>query len=69
MSGSHPQLRGAVARIAESEGNKARLRLARYLLAQGLAPESIGEIQLIQEADAKLANDPGLSAMKARRNI
>ncbi len=57
-------LRGAVARIAESEGNKARLRLARYLLAQGLAPEALGEIQLIQAADAKLAGDPGLSAMK-----
>ncbi|HMI97089.1 MAG TPA: hypothetical protein VK479_11300, partial [Micropepsaceae bacterium] len=57
-------LRGAVARIAESEGNKARLRLARYLLAQGLAPEALGEIELIQAADAKLANDPGLSAMK-----
>jgi hypothetical protein len=57
-------LRAAVARLPESEGNKARLRLARYLLAQNLAPEALGEIQLIQAADAKLANDPGLSAMK-----
>jgi hypothetical protein len=57
-------LRGAVARLPESEGNKARLRLARYLLAHGLAPEALGEIQLIQAADAKLGNDPGLSAMK-----
>ena len=57
-------LRGAVARLPESEGNKARLRLARFLLARGLAPEALGEIQLIQAADAKLANDPGLSAMK-----
>ncbi len=57
-------LRGAVARLPESEGNKARLRLARYLLAHRFAPEALGEIQLIQAADAKLASDPGLSAMK-----
>jgi hypothetical protein len=57
-------LRGAVARLPESEGNKARLRLARYLLAHRFAPEALGEIQLIQAADAKLAGDPGLSAMK-----
>ena len=57
-------LRAAIARLPESEGNKARLRLARYLLAQGLAPEALGEINLIQSADAKLANDPGLSAMR-----
>jgi tetratricopeptide (TPR) repeat protein len=57
-------LRGAVAHLPESEGNKARLRLARYLLAHRLAPEALGEIQLIQAADAKLASDPGLSAMK-----
>ena len=50
-------LRGAVARLPESEGNKARLRLARFLLARRLAPEALGEIQLIQAADAKLASD------------
>jgi hypothetical protein len=57
-------LRAAVARLPESEGNKARLRLARYQLAQNLAPEALGEIELIQAADPKLANDPGISAMK-----
>jgi hypothetical protein len=57
-------LRSAVARLPESEGNKARLSLARYLLAQNLAPESLGEMQIIQSVDPKLANDPGLSAMK-----
>ena len=57
-------LRAAVARLPESEGNKARLRLARYLLAQNLAPEALGEISVIQSVDAKLANDPGMSAMK-----
>lgn len=58
------QLRAAVARLPESEGNKARLRLARYLLAQNLAPEAFGEIELIQAADVKLTNDPGIAAMK-----
>ena len=57
-------LRAAVARLPESEGNKARLRLARYLLAQNLAPEALGEIQIIQAIDPKLANDPATSAMK-----
>jgi hypothetical protein len=57
-------LRAAVARLPESDGNKARLQLARYLLTRDLAPEALGEIQLIQAADPKLANDPGLSAMK-----
>jgi tetratricopeptide (TPR) repeat protein len=57
-------LRGAVARLPESEGNKARLNLARYLLAQNLAPEALGEIQIIQSVDPKLANDPGISSMK-----
>jgi hypothetical protein len=62
--GVERNLRAAVARLPESEGNKARLRLARYLLAQNLAPEALGEIQIIQTVDAKLANDPGMSAMK-----
>ena len=58
------ELRTTVAKLPESEGNKARLRLARYLLAQNLAPEALGETELIQTADAKLANDPGIVAMK-----
>jgi len=57
-------LRAAVARLPESEGNSARLKLARYLLAHGLASEALGEIQLIQASDPKLANDPGLAVMK-----
>ncbi len=57
-------LRAAIARLPESEGNKGRLRLARYLLAQNLAPEALGVIEQIQAADAKLINDPGMSAMK-----
>jgi len=56
-------LRGAVARIAKAKAQGAAQACALSARARA-APESIGEIQLIQEADAKLANDPGLSAMK-----
>jgi hypothetical protein len=58
------KMRSAIARGPESQSNGARLRLARYLLAQQLAPEALGEIQLIQGADPKLEGDPGLLAMK-----
>jgi len=39
------------------------VRLARYLLAHELAPEALGEIELIQSGDRKSA-DPLLQAMK-----
>jgi hypothetical protein len=57
-------MRAAIAKLPESQTNNARLRLARYLLAQELAPEAMGEVQLIQSADQKYANDPALEAMK-----
>jgi hypothetical protein len=57
-------LRGAIARLPESESNRARLQLARYLMAHDLAPEALGVIQIIQAADAKFANDPDLTAMR-----
>ena len=54
----------AVTRAPEAQANKARLTLARFLLAHQLAPEALGEIELIQAADPAMANDPGLTAMK-----
>jgi hypothetical protein len=62
--GAERNLRAAVARLPESEGNAARLRLARFLLANNLAPEALGEIQLIQTVDPKLAGDTALTGMK-----
>jgi hypothetical protein len=56
-------LRAAIAKLPESQTNSARLRLARYLLAHELAPEALGEIELIQSGDRKSA-DPLLQAMK-----
>jgi hypothetical protein len=66
---SERSLRAAVARLPESESNKARLQLARYLLAHDLAAEAIGEIGMIQGTDAALANDPGLQAMKGAAQV
>ncbi len=57
-------LRTAIARLPESESNRARLQFARYLLAQDLAPEALGVIQIIQAADPRFASDPGLTAMR-----
>jgi hypothetical protein len=57
-------LRAAVARLPESESAKARLQLARYLLANELAPEALGEIRLLQADDPRLESDPALQLMK-----
>ena len=57
-------LRTSIALQPEADGNEARLELARYLLANELGPEALGEIQLMEASDAKLANDPGILAMK-----
>ena len=57
-------LRAAVARQPENEANRGRIDLARFLVAHRLAPEALGEIDLVQESDPKLANDPALNALR-----
>lgn len=57
-------LRAAVARLPESESTRARVQLARYLLANELAPEALGEINLIQADDERLDTDKALQMMK-----
>src|SRR5262249_10525474 len=57
-------LRSQLARLPQSESNRIRLQLARYLLAHSLATEALGIIQLIQAADPKFASDPSLAAMR-----
>jgi hypothetical protein len=59
------ELRAAVAKLPAASMNKARLRLAQYMLAQSLAPEALGEITLMREADPKLQDDPQLTLMTA----
>jgi hypothetical protein len=62
-------LRGAVARLPESESVRARLQLARYLLAHDLAPETLGEVGMIQAGDAALVSDTGLQTMKGAAQV
>lgn len=57
-------LRATIAKLPESQVANARLRLARYLLSHELAPEALGEIELIQATDQKFANDTSLQALK-----
>jgi hypothetical protein len=45
--------------------NMARLKLARFMLAQGFAPEALGLINLIQANDPALKGDIQLSTMRA----
>lgn len=58
------KLIAATARLAESDANKARLVLARFLIAHELAPEALGVINLMQASDPKLASDPSLAALR-----
>ena len=56
-------LRVATSKMPESTANKGRLRMAQYLFAQGLAPEALGEIALMQSADPLLSDDPTLQVL------
>jgi hypothetical protein len=57
-------LRTAIARLPESSANAARIQLARYLIANEMGPEALGEIRLMEAADPKLASEPNMLAMK-----
>src|SRR6185503_11023458 len=57
-------LRTAIARLPESESARSRLQLARYLLANELASEALGEISLMQADDERLESDTALQVMK-----
>lgn len=56
-------LRVAAAKLPESTANKGRLKLVQYLIAQRLAPEALGEIQLMLSADSRLSDDPMLQIL------
>jgi hypothetical protein len=57
------KLRAAAAKLPESDANKARMRLARYLLANQLAPEALGQIGVMISTDRKLETDPAILIM------
>jgi hypothetical protein len=49
--------------------NMARLKLARFLLAQGFGPEALGLINLIQANDPALKGDIQLATMRAAASV
>jgi hypothetical protein len=54
-----------LASVPAQQRNMARLRLARFFLAQGMGAESLGLINLIQASDPALKGDVQLSTMRA----
>ena len=58
-----------IATVPAAQVNTARLRLARFYLAQNFAAETLGQIDLIQAADPALKGDIHLSTMRAAADI
>lgn len=58
-----------LAKLPPPQRNLARLRLARFYLAQGMAAESLGLINLIQINDPGLKGDIQLSTMRAAASV
>ncbi|HWA91647.1 MAG TPA: hypothetical protein VG889_16530 [Rhizomicrobium sp.] len=59
------RLRADVARLRPENANRARLKLARFYLANDYAAEALGLISLMQAADPALQSDRALLTMKA----
>ncbi len=62
-------LRASAARLPENESTKARLQLARYLIANDLGSEALGVAGMIAASDAGLARDPSLLAIKGAAEV
>ena len=58
-----------IAMVPQTQMNNARLRLARFYLAQGFGAESLGLINLIQTTDPALKGDIQLSTMRAAADV
>jgi hypothetical protein len=63
--GVERRLRADSARLKPENANRARLKLARFYLANGYAAEALGLISLMQAADPALQSDRALLTMKA----
>jgi hypothetical protein len=59
------RLRAAAARLKVEDANHARLALARFYLANHFAAETLGLIDLLQQADPALQSDRQLQTMRA----
>jgi tetratricopeptide (TPR) repeat protein len=58
-----------IATAQKAQMNVARLRLARFYLAQGFAPEALGVMDLIQNSDPGLKGDIHLTTMRAAAEV
>ena len=58
-----------IATVPAPQVNTARLKLARFYLAQNFAAEALGQIDLIQAADPALKGDIQLSTMRAAADV
>jgi len=63
------RLGGAIARLKPEDANHARLKLARFYLANGFAAETLGLIKLMQAADPALQSDRQLLTMRAAADL
>jgi hypothetical protein len=63
------RLRAAIARLPAEQANGARLKLARFYLANKFAAEALGIIAMIQTADPGLSGDMQLQTMKAAASL
>jgi tetratricopeptide (TPR) repeat protein len=58
-----------IAVVPPTQMNNARLRLARFYLAQGFGAEALGLVNLIQGTDPALKGDIQLSTMRAAADV
>jgi tetratricopeptide (TPR) repeat protein len=58
-----------IAVVPPTQMNNARLRLARFYLAQGFGAEALGLVNLIQSTDPALKGDIQLSTMRAAADV
>jgi len=59
----------ALARAPRAGRNVARLELAKFYLANGLAPEALALLRLIEEDDGGVTEDPLFRAMRGVANL
>ena len=63
------RLTADIARLKPEDANHARLKLARFYLANGFAAETLGLIHLVQAADPALQSDRQLLTMRAASDL
>ncbi|MFD2234909.1 tetratricopeptide repeat protein [Phaeospirillum tilakii] len=65
----HDALLHDLAQQRPDERNRQRLEIARHYLANGFAPEALGELRLIAASDPGMAESPDLRAVRGAANF